>query len=126
MEENKIEVSKLQHIKFCGMISNNGSEKQGRKDYEINTTTNFIIDNNIRKTINNNNIHELLNLLYDDLIKKCSDIDHLGIWLTYDGKIIENAININTLNDMKELGADDVDPILEFCKMTIKPHEYIK
>jgi len=62
----------------------------------------------------------LVNAMYAELIENIKDEDSLGMWIDYDGKDFENAIKLDTLKDMEKFGADEVDPVYEFFKMTIK------
>lgn len=68
-------------------------------------------------------ISSSLDLIHQDLISQTKHpIDSVGIWIRHDDKIMENAIKIDILNDMKKYGEDDVVPIYEFYKMTISKY----
>jgi hypothetical protein len=61
----------------------------------------------------------LITAMYEELLQKIEDVDTVGLWIEYDGKIFENAIKIDTLGDMKKFGTEDVEPIYEFFKLTM-------
>ena len=66
-------------------------------------------------------IHQLVSNVYDDLIKenKNNKIDTVGIWITNDkGLILDNSIRISVLDDIKNYGVKNINPIIEFFKMT--------
>lgn len=114
-----MKIKKLQNIKMCGMIANSELDDKGKVTYEVKTTANFKINNYVTDNFDDKNIHVLLNAIYTDVLTETNTIDSLGIWITYDDHVFENAIKIETLNDMEKLGSDDIQPIYEFCKMTI-------
>lgn len=48
----------------------------------------------------------------------------IGLWITYeDDQKIENAMDLSVLETMGEMG-DNIDPIIEFAKMTLNTVEY--
>ena len=61
----------------------------------------------------------LVNSMYDELRKNIKEEDSLGLWIEYNGEVLENAIKLSVLGDMIKYGAKDIDPIYEFFKMTI-------
>jgi len=63
----------------------------------------------------------LLTEMYHDLQKHApDDVDSIAIWIEYDNVIIENAVFIRTLDDIKEYAKEEMNPIFEFFKMTIQ------
>jgi hypothetical protein len=66
-------------------------------------------------------ITALLNAILADLISKSpeADADSLGMWIKTSEHKLENAIALQTLQDIREYGKDDVDPLYEFFRMTL-------
>ena len=67
------------------------------------------------------NFHDVITSMYEDLIEQVKDkeFDSVGLWVTIDGEIIDNAISFTTLKDIQEYSKESVNPIVEFYKMTI-------
>lgn len=63
----------------------------------------------------------LLQAMYEELLGKIDDVDTVGIWLDYDEMVLENAMKISALDDMKKFGTDGIVPIYELFKMTLVP-----
>lgn len=63
-------------------------------------------------------------LLFNELLKKkekTSKIDSIGIWVSFeDGIEIDNSIDLSVLEDIKNYGSEDIEPIKEFFKMTLE------
>lgn len=70
-------------------------------------------------------IFNISNIIFEDLLKiNNKNVDSVGIWITFeDEKIIDNAIDIETLNKIKEYGSKDVEAFKEFFKMTLEINE---
>jgi len=66
-------------------------------------------------------LKSLLHAIFEDLTSKNTqyDVDSLGIWIKTSERLIENAIALQTLTDIKEYSKEDVDPLYEFFKMTL-------
>lgn len=63
----------------------------------------------------------LLTNMYEDLLVNTSgDPDSLGIWIEMDSIIIDNALSLNTLDDIKTYSQEDINPVWEFFKMTLQ------
>lgn len=68
---------------------------------------------------------EALSLIYKELWshikeKDKNKIETVGLWINFNDKSIDNSIDINILKDIKKYGEKNINPILEFYKMTIK------
>lgn len=102
-------------------------DENGKGDYNSIISVNFSVNDFVRESFDDNNLHQLLELIYDDAKNKAVEVDpnmdSIGVWLGYDGHTFESAIKLQTLNDMKSHGAEDVSPIYEFCKMTIMDND---
>ena len=63
----------------------------------------------------------LLKDIYNDLLKNSSgDPDCIGIWIEMDSITIDNAISLEALDNIQKYSSEDVNPIWEFFKMTLK------
>ena len=87
----------------------------------VTTKFNYTIDlfpENVRKDF----FSKLLEQMYQDLLENDNDIKatSLGIWIEMEDNVYENAIDLKILNDIKRYGDKDVEPLLEFYKMTVK------
>lgn len=100
---------------------NEVNEETGKSDYIVKATAKINISNEIyEKAIIEEDLIERLNAaIYEELIEKTSDIDSVGIWIEYDGETIDNAIKIQTLDDMKNFSIESITPIHEFFKLTM-------
>ena len=106
------------------------AKENGKKAFISKASVNLVITNIVKKSFNDENLDELINLIYEDLLDQCIgklyDLDFVRVKLSYDEHTFEKSIEIKILDDMKRLGAEDVIPIYEFCKMVIDTNEYIK
>lgn len=62
-------------------------------------------------------------LIFSELINKKGEqkVDSVGLWVTFeDGLEVDNSIDLSILEDIQKYGADDVDAISEFFKMTVQ------
>ena len=94
----------------------------GKSIYDKSSTVRFkysleLFSEDIREEFFN----KLLKQLYYDLLDNDNDFKStsLGLWVEIENKNFENAIDLKVLNDMKQYGEKDVEPIIEFYKMTI-------
>jgi len=87
-------------------------------EYTKKVTVKFTIPNDLPKT---EEMFELLvQRMYSDLMKNATeDADSLGLWIERDTDILDNAISLRTLNDIKEYSPQKITPIYEFFKMTL-------
>lgn len=61
-------------------------------------------------------------ILFDELLKSKgkTNVDSVGIWVSFeDGLEIDNSIDISVLEDIKNYGSEDIEPIKEFFKMSL-------
>jgi len=123
----KIDTEKIKSIRMSLMQKKGDIDEEfdsvKKVDYLVRGTSNFIITPDFFGKLDYKEKEQLLigllEALYEELLVKINDIDTVGIWIEYDGKIFENAMKIDILNNMEKYGADDVDPVYEFFKMTI-------
>jgi hypothetical protein len=62
-------------------------------------------------------------LIFEELQAKNQgrEVESVGLWVIFeDGEEIDNSIDIEVLNDIKKYGAEDIEPLKEFFKMTVK------
>ena len=58
--------------------------------------------------------------MFDDLmIDAPENVDSLGLWIEYDDITIDNAISLQTLDDIVMYAKEEINPAWEFFKMTI-------
>lgn len=117
-------IEKIKSIKMSLMETKSGiNESTNKADYLVKGSAKFGIKKEFFANLNQGEEDELtsglLEAMYEELLNKINDVDTVGLWVEYDGKILENAMKINALEDMKKFGADDVSPIHELFKMTL-------
>jgi hypothetical protein len=60
-------------------------------------------------------------ILHDLMEQTSAEYNHVGIWLTISGVVIENSIDLPGLKAIEEFAPDtEIVPIYEFIKMTLK------
>lgn len=88
----------------------------------------FVIRSSISVNLENldfNRSEDALLTIIDDMwstlisFNKSKQGNYLGIWIKYDGEILDNAIKIQTLEDIKKYSLDDINEVYEFVKMTL-------
>ena len=63
----------------------------------------------------------LLKNMYEDLLKNATgDPDSLGIWIEMDSITIDNALSLQTLDDIQKYAKEEINPAWEFFKMTLQ------
>jgi len=93
-----------------------------KAEYQKLVTTRFnyktdLFPENARKEL----FSKLLEQMYQDLLENDNEIKatSLGIWVEINEVTFENAIDLKILNDIKRYGDKDIEPLLEFYKMTV-------
>jgi len=100
--------------------------EESKADYIAHVSAEFKIPdgfyNDLSKKKKRDLVENLVETIYGDISKhnRHNEADSLGLWVEYDGKILENAMSVETINDMKTYGPDGINPVYEFFKMTIK------
>lgn len=123
-------IEKLSSVKMSMMKMESGINKKSKAKYVKNATANFKIPEDFYEALTQKEKEEitsgLVNAIYDDLLKEVSfnDVDSVGLWVEFDGKLYENAIKLSVLNDMQKFGQKDIDPVYEFFKMTLSEVYY--
>jgi hypothetical protein len=101
------------------------NEKTGKANYEVKGSANFKIPEDF---YDNHTVDEqislteaLLSALFENLKQQNNNlVDTVGIWIDYNNKIYENAIKIETLENIEKYGKANIVPIYEFFNMTVK------
>jgi hypothetical protein len=125
-----IEGMKLKRVSMSIMKMKGNIDKKNKAVYDKVKTANFNVPGDFYDYLTKDETEELttglLNGMYEDLIKEATynEIDSLGLWVEYDGKIFENAIKLQTLKDINKLGAEDIEEVYEFFKMTVNEVYY--
>jgi len=61
-------------------------------------------------------------LLFEELLNhkrktNINNVDSIGVWVSFeDGMEVDNSIDLSVLNDIKNYGSKDIEPIKEFLK----------
>lgn len=125
-----METTKLKSIQMSMMKMSGDINKKSKAHYVKKRTAKFTVPTDFFTTLSEQETEELIsglvNGIYEDLQKEISynEADSVGIWIDYDGKMYENAMKFNVLNEMKQFGNDDVDPVYELFKMTLNEIYY--
>lgn len=96
-----------------------GKEKKDNKsEYFKKKTAKFVLPTSFPRT------DEYFEALIHDMFKELMlypplDADSLGLWIEYDTITIDNAISLQTLNDIREYSKTEIEPEYEFFKMTL-------
>ena len=121
-----IDIAKFKSVSMSLMQTKSDiNESNNKADYLVKGSAKFEITPDFYYSLLNDEKDELtsglLEAMYQELQSKIEYVDTVGIWLDYDGKILENAMKMETLKDMESLGTEDVIPIYELFKMTLAP-----
>ena len=120
-----IDFKKIESIKLSLMKKESDIDKDNRAVYESYASCTFNIPVNFFGDLYNsspeNLCASLLEALYIDITNQVmhDDRNYLGMWVDYDGNVYENAIEMKTLDNIKEYGDENVNPLYEFFKMTV-------
>src|ERR1035437_5824839 len=116
LDKNKMN---LKSIKLALMKKQSDINKENKAIYDSYASCTFNIPDDFFENDNFEELCEsLLEALYNDLMNAVEhDVkDHLGMWISCENKIYENAISLQTLDDMKNCGAEHLSSIYEFFK----------
>jgi len=119
-----MKLEKINSIQISLMESQGNINDENKTNYILKSSGKLKITESIRSIVRQN-LPELLISMYEDILIANEDkVDSIGIWIDYDGEILENSIKLETLNDMKNFGDKNTQPIYEFFKMSF-PEENI-
>jgi len=117
----------LENIKTIKMslMKRDSNIKDNKAEYLKKITGKFIIPSDFNR--NEKAFELLINNIFNSLVKEniSSETDSVGIWIEYydNSSIIENAISLQTLDDIKQYSTDSIIPIFEFFKMTLQNND---
>lgn len=114
-----MKIENLSSIKMSLMEINGTLDDEGKTEYLIKGSATFNFTDEIKKQINDNNLPDLVTEIYNELQTKFEGTDAVGVWIKYNDVLFENSIKTEVLNDMVKFGADGLNPIYEFCKMSV-------
>ena len=115
-----METNKFKSIKISLLESIDEPDKKGDTNYIQKSEAFITVNELVIKTIEEHGIENVLEAVYNELIEINKDeVDSVGIWVDYDGKVFENSIKLDTIKDMKEYGDEEVSPIYELFKLSI-------
>lgn len=108
-------------------------DKKGQGNYIIRATAIFHPEeylNKVESYLNEEEYEEFIltafKEMYNSLRDECRDkvIDSVGLWIAYEDKtLIDNAMDLSVLEAMEQYGQENIIPIVELTKMTLKIHE---
>lgn len=125
-----METSKLKQIKMSMMKQESDINDDSKATYTKKNTAIFTIPIDFYDHLSEKESEELtrglVNGMYEDLLEQVSynEIDSIGLWIKYDGKLYENAMNLKVLKEINEYGSEGIDEIYEFFKMTLNEIYY--
>ena len=117
----------FESIQLSIMKKDSEINKEGKAEYLKYATATFKVpedyyheDRFNGKKYDVNYLKALLTSMFEDLVSQApADADFLGIWINKGDHIIENAISLQTLKDIKEYSQENTDSLYEFFKMTL-------
>jgi len=91
----------------------------GKAEYLKKISAKFLVPTNY---IQNEIIAEqVITGMFDDILTNApDDVDSIGLWIEYDSITLENAISLQTLDDIQKHSKQNINPIFEFLKMTLE------
>ena len=120
MDERKLKCIKMSLMEIDGDVTNkNKANYVKRSSGTFNITEKFYA--NLSKDDKVLLTKELVKNMYEELTKHTkANVDSLGLWIEYNHQIFENAIKLDTLNDIQTYGQEGINSVYEFLKMTIE------
>lgn len=115
-----MDLKKIQSIKFSLMKKTGDVNKKGIAEYDKRVSADFKIPEGMFEEHGEDILQELVTKVYEDIMNIApDDVDSLGLWVTYNDVIFENAMSLQTIKDISEYSIEDVSPVYEFFKMTV-------
>jgi len=112
-------LKKIQSITFSLLKKETDPNKYNKAEYSKKKTVKFTLPSDFPRT--EKMIKVLVKDMYADLTQNApDDCDSLGLWIEMDTITIDNAIYLQTLDDIMIYSNDkDMNSIYEFFKMTL-------
>lgn len=109
----------IKTIEMSLMKKDSDINENSKAEYIKTTTGKFVIPEDFTK--NEKGFELLTQDIYQSLKEKTvKEVDSVGLWIEFDDStIFENAISIQTLEDISNYSSESVIPIFEFFKMTL-------
>jgi|ADurb_Gel_03_Slu_FD_contig_51_869167_length_628_multi_2_in_0_out_0_3 hypothetical protein len=113
-----MELEKIKSITLS-LLKRESDVKDNEATYSKKVTAKFVVPENFHLV--EENAPELLEGMYSDLLKNApDDVDSIGIWIEMDTITLDNALSLQTLDDIKKYSQADLNPAWEFFKMTLQ------
>jgi hypothetical protein len=112
-------LNNIKSIKMSLLKKDSDINEEHKAEYIKSITGNFVIPSDFTRS------EDAFKLLTQDIFKSLNeentkDVDYVGIWIELDDStILENAISLQTLDDISSYSSDPIVPIFEFFKMTL-------
>jgi len=108
----------IKSIKLSLLEKKSDPDSKNKANYLKKATAKYTLPENFPLT--EEAFENIVSEMYIDLKNQKVFADYIGIWVQYNNIVIENAMAINTLEDIKKYAKREINPIYEFFKMTIK------
>ena len=111
-------LEKIQSIQLSLLKRETDPNENNEAEYTKKLSAKFTIPSDFPRT--EEMFEVLMKNMYDDLMKNApGNADSIGIWIDMDSIIIDNALSLQTLDDIKMYSKDNLNPAYEFFKMTL-------
>ena len=111
-------LEKIKSITLSLLKRETDPDSENKATYSKKVTAKFTVPENFH--LIEENIGELLKDMYVDLLKNApEDADSIGIWIEMDTITLDNALSLQTLDDIKMYSREELNPAFEFFKMTL-------
>ena len=113
-------LNKIQSITFSLLKKETDPNKYNKAEYSKKKTVKFTLPSDFSQT--EKMIEALVKDMYVDLMQNAPDgCDSLGLWIEMDTITIDNAISLQTLDDITIYSNNtNMNSIYEFFKMTLQ------
>ncbi|NMC59227.1 MAG: hypothetical protein GYA51_07585 [Candidatus Methanofastidiosa archaeon] len=121
-------MKKIKELKMSLMKKEGDTQEEGKSNFMVKCSATldiekYVAEHSVTEEQYDDFILQSSSIIFDELLTKIDNcvIDSVGVWLTFeDGTKIDNSIELSVLKDIEKYGAEDVDPIKEFIKMTLE------
>jgi len=121
-------MKRIKELKMSLMKKEGDTQEEGKSTFMVKCSATLDIEtyakeHNITEEQYEDFIAQSSSIIYNELLTKIDKVlvDSVGVWITFeDGMKIDNSIELSVLEDIEKYGANDVEPIKEFIKMTLE------